>query len=504
MPTVFSRYLAGLCLLFSPVCIAFSQPGEASAEQLGSDIRSIFEEEAFANAWWGAAVVNLNDGSTLFSHYADRSFVPASNTKLFTTAAALDILGPHYRYKTELYIEGEVVNGILEGNVIVRGSGDPVIGGRFTDGDRTAVFRHWADSLRAAGVYQVSGDIIGDDDIFDDKPLGYGWSWDDETYWYSAEVSGLSFNDNIIDFSITATGLGEPADVSWEPHNTSYATVLNQTISISQDSSLVEGYFRARGSNTIELASEVPQGRSDLESLTVTNPTAYFVHVLQETLKSEGIQVMGLPKDVDALSIKPKYNSDKYQRVAVHVSKPMRDIVSVINKKSQNLYAEQVLRTLATEYPKDDPEFTPGSAALGLDIAMKTFVEAGIDTSRLQLVDGSGLSRMNLIAPDMTLSLLTHMWNHPDESVKRAFYDSLPIGGIDGTLEYRFRSGAATGIVRAKTGTLSNVSSLAGYVTTKSGMPLAFVLMCNNHTQKSKVVRAAQDRIVNLLVDHEL
>ncbi len=494
--------LPALWALLLPATL-FAQPAERAQTQLARAIDQVLDADTFANAWWGAMVIDLEDGAVLYQRNARRSFVPASNTKLYTSAAALEQLGPAYHYRTEVYLDGPVEKGVLRGNLIVRGSGDPVIGGRFNGGDRTATFRAWSDSLRAFGITRIEGDLIGDDDVFDDAPLGYGWSWDDETYWYAAEVGGLAFNDNNVDFALEARKEGQPARVRWEPVNTDYVRVVNATVTTAASARLEEGYDRARGTNTIVLSSRVPEGSTDFESLTVANPTRFFVHVLREVLLEAGLQVAGRPVDVDELSIKPDYAAPRYRRVAVHTSPPLSEIVAVVNKRSQNLYAEQVLRTLGAERPVEDPDLQPGSAEMGLAAAMQTFVRAGIDTSRIQLVDGSGLSRMNLVTPAMTAALLVYMGRHADASVRRAFYDSLPVGGQDGTLEYRFAEGPARGKVRAKTGTLSNVSTLSGYVPGAGGATLAFVLMCNHHTVPSRHVRAAQDRVVALLARYE-
>lgn len=490
-----------LCIASGPWSLS-AQPANDARVQLERAIDATLDDEALTNGWWGVMVADVETGEVLYRRHADRSFVPASNTKLYTTAAALDLLGPDYRYATEVYVDGPVVAGVLEGNVIVRGSGDPVIGGRFNGGDRTEVFRAWADSLRARGITRIAGDLIGDDDVFDDTPLGRGWSWDDEPYWYAAEISGLSFNDNNVDFALEARTEGQPARVSWQPFNTDYVRAVNGTLTTSAASSLDEGYARARGANTFELSSRVPQGQTDFESLTVTNPTLFFVHVLRETLVQAGVAVEGRPVDVDELSIKPDYAAGGYLRVAVHTSPPLAEIVKATNKHSQNLYAEQLLRTLAAARPIDDEDLEPGSAEMGVEVAMATFVKAGIDTSRIQLVDGSGLSHMNLVTPEMTTALLRYMWRHPDASVQRAFVESLPIGGQDGTLQFRFRQGSARGKVRAKTGTLSNVSSLSGYVPSGDGSSLTFVLMGNHYTVRGRVVRAVQDRVVNLLAEY--
>ncbi len=487
------------CRTVSPVA---GQQGPRSPRQLRNAIDDILEEEQFQNATWAVFITDLLDDKVLYRHNENRSFIPASNTKLFTTGAALDQLGPEFRYETRLFIDGPIADGVLEGNVIVRGSGDPVIGGRFNDGDLTQTFREWAQALRDSGVQSVAGDIIGDDDVFDDIPLGYGWSWDDEPFWYSAEISGLSFNDNCVDFSIEARRPGMPGTISWEPFGTSYISVVNASVTIDADSSLQEGYFRKRGTNAFRIYSEVPAGRVDRESLTVTNPTLYFVHVLRETLLSSGISVIGRPVDVDDLSIKPDLSSGSMRLIATHRSEPLKDIVRILNKRSQNLYAEQLLRTLGVLNPVEDPELEPGSAEMGIARAMDTFVAAGVDTSRIQLVDGSGLSRMNLVTAEMTSALLGYMYHHADDSTKSTFIRSLPIGGIDGTLEFRFTEGAAHGNVKAKTGTVSNASTLSGYVTSAAGTPYSFVLMANHFTVKTSAVRNAQDRIVDLLANY--
>lgn len=488
--------LAGLCLL---AAAAQAQPAKPQA-----DIDRILDDPLMANAWWGAMAVDIASGDVLFSRNTRRSFMPASVTKLFTTAAALDRLGPDATHQTEVFIDGPVVDGRLHGNLIVRGSGDPAIGGE-TDQDRKAVFRAWADSLRAMGITGILGDIIGDDDIFDDTPFGVIWSWDDETFEYAAAVSGLSFHDNVIDLTLRPRALGLPASVSWEPDRTSYVQIVNRTVTTAAGARLKEGYDRVRESNVITLTGEIPLGGSDTERLTVHNPTQYFVHVLRETLLQEGIAVHGRPIDVDALSIRPNYAGSHMRRIATHISAPLSQIIEIINKESQNLYAEQVLRTLAVRLPVTGKDLAPGSAEMGVQAAMATYHAAGIDTSRLQLVDGSGLSRKNLVTPEMVLSLLRFMDGHEDPAVRAAFLASLPVGGREGTLSYRFRSGAAAGgRVRAKTGSLGNVSALSGFVDTEEGRRIAFALLSNHYTVETRYITKAQDRIVSRLARHRM
>ena len=459
------------------------------------EIQDVIDDRTFSNAWWGVYVVDMGSGETVYAENAGRSFVPASGTKLFTTAAALDLLGSDYRYETQLFTDGVVQQGVLHGSLIVRGAGDPSVGGARSGTPRIGIFQAWADSLAAAGIAHVSGDIVADDDIFDDTPLGHDWAWDDEVYGYSAQISGLSFHDNTVDISVQARLPGETGVVSWAPLNTSYVTLHNATRTIEAGAQLQEGYQRIRGSNRIILSSQVPQGRTDTEAIAIDNPSLFFAHVLREVLLQRGIGVSGAAVDVDALSIKPQYAS--LRRLATHRSAPLADIVKIINTFSQNLYAEQVLRTIGTEHPSANESLPPGSAAMGIAAAMRTFSAAHLDTNRLQLVDGSGLSRKNLVTPTMIVQLLQYMADHPDDRVRFTFEASLAVGGKDGTLAGRFTSGHLH--VRAKTGTLGNVSSLSGYVDTLRGRRLAFSIVCNHYSVPARRVRRAQDRIVALL-----
>jgi D-alanyl-D-alanine carboxypeptidase/D-alanyl-D-alanine-endopeptidase (penicillin-binding protein 4) len=472
-----------------------------------SAINRVIDAQAFSNGFWGIHVVDLESGRTVYARNAAKSFVPASNIKLYTTAAALDLLGPSYRYETRVYVDGPVEDGVLHGNVIVRGAADPTIGGHYEadtgewneDVDALRTFRDWADSLRSAGIRRIEGDLIGDDDVIDDEPLGSNWSWDDETYYYSAQLAGLAFHDNVVHMYVAARAPDMPAEIRWEPFDTDYIDVINRTWTDDRAGSIDEGYRRFRGTNRVEVTTIVPMGGRDVEEITVENPTRYFVHVLRESLLRSGIAVSGNAVDVDELSIKPDYQDPRYRRVAVHRSDPLSRIAALINKPSQNLYADLLLKTLGAELPGEDEEFEPGSAEAGAAAATTTFVRAGIDTSRVRLADGSGLSRLNLVTPEMTTSLLRYMWDHEDRRTREAFYNSLPTAGLHGTLRHRFGGGPARGVMRGKTGSLSFASSLSGYLRTGDGRSLAFSIMSNHYTSRTSRVRAAQDAIVNLL-----
>lgn len=491
-----------LSILSALVLLAATSNGQTSStEALRTAVDQAVAEGGMPNAWWTILIQDAETGYPLYERDTGRSFIPASNTKLYSTAAALNALGADFRFETRITTDGTVEDGVLRGNLFVIGSGDPVIGGRFTDGDITAYFRQWADSLKARGVHTVDGSIIGDDDAFDEEPYGYGWQWDDLPYWYAAEVSALSFNDNCIDFFLDGTEPGQPATLRWEPHNTSYVTAENRSLTVAADAGITEDYFRVQGSNHFFLGSLVPQGRTDGESLSVSNPTAFFVHVLREVLLQQGIAVRGGSVDIDDLGVKP--SRDRQTPLFSHFSPTLGEIVKPLNKGSQNLYAEQVLRALAVVAAPAPGEARAGSAALSIQRARRqTFGPAGVDTVRLQLVDGSGLARQNLVTSSMTAALLHFMWRHPDAAVREAFLTSLPIAGVDGTLSSRMRGTPAEGQVRAKTGTVGNVSALSGYVTTPSGKTLIVSIMANHFVGSSRGPRDVQDRIMAIAAQH--
>lgn len=513
--------------------------GPAGRTELIRAIMPALHDPAFENALWGIHVIDLNTGAPIFSRNARNSMIPASNTKLYTTAAALDILGPDFRYETTLYAMGEVEDGILRGNLVVEGSGDPSISGRFTDGDQTFLFRAWADSLKSRGIYRIEGDIIGDDSVFDDVPLGRSWSWDYTTYWYAAEMGGLSFNENCVDAEIIGTRVGEPAIINIEPIGTSYVQIINETMTVHADSSRRTRYNRPWLTNSITIGNHVPEGDTITYSLSVANPALFFVHVMREVFEQEGIEVVGQLYDRTGVPLVDGYRKNG-MKVGTYYSPPLEDIIYILNKRSQNLFAENLLKTLGAvdvmsqrmldrlfsksdvdgsfiesidvegsirfnrlnRLPITDEPYL-ASARDGFRAARPVFEDAGIDMNRLQLADGSGMSRVNIVSPVMTTQILQYMWNHPDEAVRYAFINSLPRGGEEiGTLRNMFVRGPASYSVAAKTGTLGNARALSGYVMAADGTPLAFAIMVNHHTSGNVRANRVIEHVVNTLATY--
>lgn len=473
-----------------------TQPPRAQLAQAVSDA---VESDAFGGGFWGVQVINLRSGEVLHARNATRPFVPASNVKLATTAAALDHLGPDYRYTTTMYATGPVEDGTLHGNLIVRGAGDPTLGGYRQRRDPAQVFRQWADSLRQAGITRIDGNVIGDAGPVPDPPFGHGWSWEDLSYGYGAPIGGLIFNENTVDLTVRGRNVGQPARVQLTAFQTDYVSIQNRSRTVPTSAEDDEDYVRLPGTNTIRVRTRVYPSVVEDATIAISDPTRYFTHSLRTVLQRNGISVDGHAASLDAVGLTPQYRDSTYQRVASYTSPPLARIARTLNYESRNLYAEQLLRTLALEVsPETSEDHPPGSAPLGIEAVRETLVRAGVDTSRVELADGSGLSRQNLLTPRAVAKVLQHMWVHPDSATSTAFYESLPRGGEDGTLAYRFR-GPGAPEVQAKTGTLSQVSALSGYTTTAQGTPVAFSILSNHHLAESSRARAAQDTIVNAI-----
>ena len=478
-----------------------AEPGRATgpaASRLAGAIDAQLDARVFDDAYWGAYVVDLTENRVLYDRNAPRRFIPASNMKLYSTAAALDALGPEYRYATRLYADGEVRDGTLRGNLVVRGSGDPTIGGRYTDGDVTRTFREWARELRAQGVRRITGAIVGDDDVFDERALGKGWQWDDLVWYYGAEISGLQFDEGTTHLAVSGTSPGRRARIAVSP-DVGYVRIDNETTTTS-GGRIREGYARDLSSNSFTVTVSVPAGSVEREDVAISNPTGYFVHTFRSVLRAEGIAVDGPAVDVDEWD-GGRLNYGAMRPLAVHLSPTLREIAEQTNTDSNNLYAEHLLRTVGVVGNPEGEE--RGSAEAGV-AAMEGFLgRAGIDPASLSIADGSGLSALSRVTPLATVQLLRAMHEHPERATAQAFYASLPRGGYTGTLKRRYRSGDARGNVRAKTGFITGARTLSGYVTAANGHLIAFSLMCNHYSTQTSRVNQAQDAIVELLADYE-
>ncbi len=481
-------------LLFS--CATSRQTTEPAREAATPQhqIDLALEHPALDVANVGIFVQDPRSRHVIYQQNPHKLFMPASNQKLLTTAAALTSLGTGYRYRTNLYADGGVEDGTLQGDLYIRGSGDPTLSGRFHDGDITRDLENWADSLATRGIDRIEGDIVVDANLFGDIRLGKGWAHDDLSYWYAAQVCAISFNDNCLDVTITpGDSIGAPARITWEPE-TEYITMENELVTAHPDSATEYDYHRKDGTNRMRFFGQISLSEDAIDDwITVHNPALYTGTVFSEILSREGIGIDGTVEEIHYEIEVPAYES--MERLVAYDSPPLSEIVEVINKKSQNLYAEQVLKTLGYE------RYGTGTWDGG-SRAVKAFLGAnGVDTEHMNIADGSGLSRRNLITPFQIATVLRAMFVGPHWETYLA---SLPVGGADGTLGRRFRGTAAQNRVSAKTGYVGFVRALSGYVKTQDNHDLIFSIMVNHYTTSTSLINDIQDTIVTILASHTL
>jgi len=464
-------------------------------QQVAFEIDTLLNQAATDMGWWGVKIQYANSKEVFYERNATKSFMPASNMKMYTTAAALCLLGPQYRYETEFVTDGQIdKQGTLAGNMIIKGSGDPSWSWRFYDGNYDSVMVRFVDSLKAQGITRITGDIIGDDNVFDDMSLGAGWSWDDEVYYYAAQLSGLSYSENYIDYTLTPDSLHLGNPVLIEPHpKTSYMNLRNDLTTVSSDTATEWDYGRDLETNNgwFEGDYRIERGESE-KTITIHNPTLFTSHILKEHLEAAGILVEGDAVDVDDLDLPIEYENSS--NLFTYSSHPLSDIISKVNRPSQNFIAETLQKTLGHEFGAE------GSSREGRKVQMAFYDSLGMDTRNLELRDGSGLSRHNLVSPNTSSSLLQLMWDHP----YRTYYiESFPLAGVFGTPRKLTLGTSAEGNVRAKTGTIGYVRAFSGYTWTQSGEPIIFSLMVNHYTISTSEVNKLIERIVALLADME-
>jgi serine-type D-Ala-D-Ala carboxypeptidase/endopeptidase (penicillin-binding protein 4) len=462
-------FLAILALLAGAlVAVVPGMVAPASAQDrdtLGKDLDAILADPGLTNADVGLVVRTL-DGETLYTRGSERRQQPASNAKLVTSAVALEVLGPDYRFDTTAAAGGAVSGGVLDGDLYLRGTGDPTMLAK--DYDALAA------EIAAAGVTTVTGGLVADDTWFDGVRLGSGWAWDDEPYYYSAQTSALTvapdtdYDAGSIIVNVAPGAEGEPAVVTTDPP-TDYVTVRNTAVTGAAGSEAAVTVDRVHGGNTITVSGSVPAGGTPAkEWITVWEPTGYAAAVFRSALGAHGVTVTG-PTTTGA-------TPPEATRLAAHQSMPLVELQVPFLKLSNNMHAETLMKAMGRKTADE------GSWSAGAEAVAATLPDLGVDPAAVSLVDGSGLSRMDQIAPDQLASLLVSASGKPWFG---QWYEALPIAGkpdrlVGGTLRNRMRGTPAEGKVHAKTGSLTGVSSLSGYVDSASGERLVFSMVTNN------------------------
>jgi D-alanyl-D-alanine carboxypeptidase/D-alanyl-D-alanine-endopeptidase (penicillin-binding protein 4) len=482
---------SAFCILSSAFAGCASSPArrtESSAQQLAqlrSDIIAATQRPGVGRASWGIVIDSLDRHDRLFDLNSRTLFVPASVAKLVSVATAAEAVGWDYRFETNVLTTGSISQGRLFGDVIVVGSGDPSIGGR-GGGD----FAAFVSAIKAAGFERIEGRIVGDDDALEEPRPQLAWAWDDLGYPTGSLFGALNLAENRTAVTVRpGPSAGERATVDLDARATG-RPIEDRVVTGAPGSPLLVWPEQRPGEAALTIAGSIPIGAPPAQlAISAGNPTRWFANVLRNRLIEEGIVVTGEATDIDDLTT-PLDRSDATM-LFTYRSPPLFEIARPLLKESINLYAEAFMRLNADRgtLPTND------SALEGL---RKRLTAWGVPEGSYQLVDGSGLSRRDAISPEAVMMVLQRM---ADSSGTGPFVDALPVAGIDGSLADRMKGTAAEGNVRAKTGTMSNIRSLAGYVTTRSGEDLAFVILVNDFEGTGAAANQAIDAIAIRLAE---
>jgi len=453
-----------------------------------------FEEDEIA-----AFFVNAETGEEIFSHNAEEYRIPASNIKLFTTAAGLYYLGADSTYETTVYTNGKLKENILTGDLIIVGTGDPSISARFYPdyNDPRVIFFKWGDQLKEMGIEEIQGNIIADDTYFDDQYFHPLWYSRSRAAWYQAEVSALSFNDNCID--ITVHGGSSPEEPSYFrlAPPTDYIRINNQ---VSTTESRAQGirFQRNDRSNLINITGSLGVNRRNKGYASVYNPPLYFVTVLKETLQEMGIKVHGTPlsiRDSDNHSLASTEPTKLLQYTSPHLS----ELIYVINQRSQNLFSELLLKTLGKEV-FDEGSFKKGARAVKHFLNREQLYQEGF-----RQVDGSGLSNQNRVSPETIIDLLAYQRTREDWDI---YFTSLPQGGRTGSLRSRFNNTELQRelgpFVYGKTGYIRGAVTLSGIITGYHGDDILFSVFLNDYNASTSEARNFVDTVVVNVLSHTI
>lgn len=453
----------------------------ATLEELQQHLAAHINQPKFAAGMWGVKIVSLDTGKVLFEENAGKLFSPASNCKLFTMALALDRLGGDYRIQTSLYAATRPNRaGTLKGDLIVYGRGDPTINARLNSND---IFRALGPLVRAvtnAGIKRIEGDLVGDESFFHGPPFGSGWVWDDMQFYYGAEISALTINDNRLEISVKpGAQTNASCKLSVSPA-TGWIVLSNRTETIGKGGRRSISFYRPLDQNVVYVLGKMPlDDKGYAEDVTAPNPAGYFIAFFKETLAKSGVKVTGKLRTANWLDRQARpLNFAKLVELGSVESPPMRDLVREVQKPSQNLYTDLILAHLGALKQASDAPVDQTSEELGIRELGSFLEEVGVKRGDVFFEEGSGLSRNNVATPNATVALLQFMNRHREAD---AYVNALPVAGVDGTLRSRMKNTAAAGNVKAKTGTLRWANSLSGYVTSAAGERLAFCVMLNRY-----------------------
>src|SRR5437870_4501304 len=486
-------------LILASLTISAALSSQAGAQNRGSlqqRLTRLLDQPPFDRATWNVFAQD-DRGRVLFNRNGDRFSVPASNTKLIVAAAATVLLPADYRVRTSLYANGTLANGVLQGDLILYGRGDPTWSQRCYTVDTLApggCDSTWtavdaiADSLRARGIRRVTGRIVGDGSYFEPMLTHPSWNSFDLNWWYAAPVSGLGFHDNSVDFQITPGGaVDQPPSITWNP-DLHLFTFENRARTVPPDSSTTIGdnFFRKPGTLDIWAEGTVSLSRTPwIESFALPDPSLYAARALELSLQRKGVSVEGGAASTTDSMV---YRAVRVNPIVEYRGRPLSDIIFPILNTSQNWFAEMLLKILGREVGDT------GSWAKGLDVEKRFLMDSvKVDSTAFALDDGSGLSAGNLVTPHTFVQLLAYMYRHPK---RRPFLAALPRAEQRGSLQKRFGATPLEGRVLAKTGSIFRVNTLSGYIERADGRVITFSIQANAHDVPNRQMLAQIDSVV--------
>ena len=472
------------------VALVSAFPGPVAPPPMASDLATLRAEVSRLiegtglTSEWGVLAVSLEHGDTLMALNPDRALAPASNQKILVTAAALHYLGADYRFPTFLFTDGEIRDGVLHGDLVLYGTGDPAISDQLLSSE-TEVWEEFADALRQAGVHTVAGGIVGDESFFQGPSRALSWSDGYLDDWYAAPVSALTFAENVVTLRISGGAIGAPARVATMPEG-AMLPLQNTSVTVAGGEAGGLRVGREDPDDPIEIRGQMGAGAGESwRILTVSDPATYAASVFRSVLASSGIRVEGSvsrnrsesdSRLTERRTVAPGFRSAEgsaapLRTLAVHYSPPVSELVKILNKQSHNLYAELLLFAVGRA-TGGDGSFAGGAVALG-DYLSRV---VGVPREEFHIEDGSGLSRQNRATPATFVRVLRNVSASEHADV---FWASLPEAGNRRELARMYQSPAA-GNLRAKTGTISRVSALSGIVRTADGEAVLFSILANN------------------------
>ncbi|WP_027953686.1 D-alanyl-D-alanine carboxypeptidase/D-alanyl-D-alanine endopeptidase [Halobacillus kuroshimensis] len=479
--------LTSLVLFFPFQPVQTEVTASLEHEELVDQLNLLLSDEKLDGALSGVSVRSADTGEVLYEHDAHDRLKPASNMKLLTGAAAMDTLGPEYTFDTQVFSEGKVKGGKLHGNLYLKGKGDPTL--LYED------FQGLAQQVKDQGVSSVKGNLIADDTWYDDIRLSEDISWNDETRYYASQISALTASPNkdydagtVIVAAYPAAEEGEEAVVEVTPE-TDHVTIINQTKTVAEDGEKDVTIERKHGTNEIIVEGTIPLESSRSRSwVAVDEPSGLALDLFQRALEEAGIKVKG--------KMTYAQTPEKSDLVASHTSMALEDLFIPFMKLSNNGHAEVLIKEMGRTV------YDEGSWDKGLDVVEEYVQTIDVDADTMRLRDGSGMSHVNMVPADEISELLYKVRQEPWYD---AFYTSLPVAGkeerfVGGTLRNRMQDTAAEGNIHAKTGSLTGVTSLSGYVTAKSGDELIFSILLNNYLGS---VQEIEDELAVTLAEYE-